>query len=67
MNNTYKIFPFTHAFALFWLEYFPYLRFYQVVNLLQEYGDGDPFYWKEEKWLEAMEKIKNERSKNNGN
>ena len=62
MRNTNRIFPFTYAFAAFWSEFFPDLRFSQVVSFLQEHGDGDPFYWEEEKWLEIMENIKKERN-----
>ena len=63
MRDADRIAPFCNALASLWREYFPDLRFCQMLYVIMdempnEYFKKDPFYAEEKDWLSAIQKVK---------
>lgn len=61
MRNPNRIYPLCNRLASLWTLY-PDLRFGQLIQLLVEYDDSDPFFWEDDKWDQAIKYLQEQAS-----
>ena len=57
MRDVKRIRKFCNEFATFWETYVPDMRFWQVLNVIADGLQRDPFFLEENEWLTMIHQV----------